>query len=212
MVEDVTMRHRCWLPLVLGTAVLALAYRVGKPGEEKQRAKAPPLSLEGLLDEKLPEPPRKKVRVKVDNGACYVCHANYETESLVVSHGKEEIGCVDCHGQSAEHRNDEDNITPPDIMYPQDQIDKMCSQCHETHNAPGRNVVGRWLQRCPEKANPDDLICTDCHYEHRLSTRVVRWDKKTRALLLRNVVSAGRQADAPKSQSGEKPGTSADPR
>ena len=206
------MSRRCRLPLALAAAVLAVAYRTGTPGEEKQRAKAPPLSLEGLLDEKLPEPPRKKVRLRVDNGACYVCHANYETESLVVTHGKEEIGCVDCHGPSAEHRNDEDNITPPDILYPQDQVDKMCSQCHETHDAPARNVVGRWQQRCPEKTDPEELICTDCHYEHRLATRVVRWDKRTRALLLRQAVSAGGRGEAAKPPPEARPAASAKPR
>lgn len=38
--------------------------------------------------------------------------------------------------------------------------------------------------RCfPAKANPKDIVCTDCHFEHRLSCRTVVWDKKTGQLI-----------------------------
>ena len=69
---------------------------------------------------------KNTVKINVDNSACYVCHANYESEGLVIEHGIEEIGCVDCHGESTDHRNDEDNVTPPDIMYPLGSIDEKC--------------------------------------------------------------------------------------
>ncbi|HYW79846.1 MAG TPA: hypothetical protein VE890_09735, partial [Thermoguttaceae bacterium] len=41
----------------------------------------PPLSLDGFLDEKLPEATADAPKLKVDNSACYVCHGNYDTES-----------------------------------------------------------------------------------------------------------------------------------
>ena len=150
------------------------------------RAAAPPLSLEGYLDEKLPEAPAKTVKLKVDNSACYVCHANYDGEEMVVDHGIEKIGCIDCHGKSYAHRNDEDNITPPDKMYPLEEVDKMCADCHDTHDAPARKVIQRLQERCPEKTSPAQIVCTDCHYQHRLDRRTVRWDKKTGKLLLNN--------------------------
>jgi formate-dependent nitrite reductase cytochrome c552 subunit len=118
------------------------------------------------------------------NTACYVCHDNYKTELMSVQHAKEDIGCADCHGDSLEHRNDEDNITPPEIMYPAAKIDSMCQECHDTHDAPARQVLGRWQERCPEKTDFTTVVCTDCHGYHRLDNRTVRWDKETGDVLV----------------------------
>lgn len=117
-----------------------------------------------------------------DNMACHVCHTTYEEESLAVVHAKANVGCVKCHGPSIAHRNDEDNITPPDIMFAADQIDAACVKCHETHDAPAKKVLATWHKRCPAKENPDQLVCTDCHGEHRMRFRSIWWDKKTRKL------------------------------
>ncbi len=57
------------------------------------------------------------------------------------------MGCIDCHGQSFPHRNDEDNITPPDKMYPLDEIEKMCADCHDGHDAAARKQKGSANQR-----------------------------------------------------------------
>lgn len=179
------MKHAGWLTLVLILAVIGFGYLAHFWAAEVRAVAAPPLSLEGYLDEKLPETPAEKVELKVDNFACYVCHGNYEDEELVVSHGKEEVGCVDCHGQSYAHRNDEDNVTPPDKMYAPEDVDKMCGTCHKMHNAPARNVIQRWQQRCPAKTNPEAIVCTDCHFQHRLRFRTVWWDKRTRELVIR---------------------------
>jgi len=146
-------------------------------------AAAPPLSLEGYLDEKLPEAPTDQPKMKVDNQACYVCHDNYQEEGLVVHHGVEEVGCIDCHGESFDHRDDEDNITPPEKMYPRDQIDKCCKECHEEHDASAAKVVARWQERGLTEIEPKNLVCTDCHFQHRLERRMVRWDKRTGELL-----------------------------
>jgi hypothetical protein len=135
-----------------------------------------------------PVPPAAKAaapagRRTADNGPCFVCHANYEEEPLAVCHAKQGTGCMDCHGPSLAHRNDEGNVTPPDIIYPAARIDAACKKCHEEHNAPAARVIARWQERCPAKTKPAQIVCTDCHGEHRLKLRTVRWDKESRKLL-----------------------------
>jgi hypothetical protein len=68
-------------------------------------------------------------------------------------------------------------------MYARDAVDGMCRDCHEEHDAPAEEVVRRWAKRCPEKTDPAAIVCTDCHFNHRLTIRTVRWDRKTGALL-----------------------------
>lgn len=123
--------------------------------------------------------------ILADNSACYVCHGNYQEEPFALSHAKEDVGCVDCHGESDDHRNDEDNITPPDTMYAAADIEPACAKCHETHDAPAAKVIARWQERCPAKTDPKTLVCTDCHGEHRLKFRTVWWNKKTGELAVR---------------------------
>jgi predicted CXXCH cytochrome family protein len=178
------MKYAAWLTLLSLLLILVLGHVVDFSGDDgRALAGAPPLDISKYLDEKLPEAPKDKVKLKVDNFACYVCHGNYDGEELVVSHGVEAIGCIDCHGKSYEHRNDEDNITPPDKMYPLESVDKMCGDCHDMHDAPARKVLEKWQERCPEKTNPKEIFCTDCHYQHRLERRTVRWNKKTGELI-----------------------------
>jgi hypothetical protein len=179
------MKHAAWLILSLILAGLVFRYWADFRGDDVRAVAAPPLSLEGYLDEKLPEAPAKTAEMKVDNFACFVCHGNYEEEELVVAHGKKKVGCIDCHGESHAHRNDEDNVTPPDKMYAPEGIDKMCGGCHKKHDVAAAEVIARWQERCPAKTNPKAIICTDCHGRHRLKFRTVWWDKKTRKLIIR---------------------------
>lgn len=172
-----------WWFLLIPLALLATQWS-DTAGEEEQARKPPPLSLDGFLDEALPDAPKTQIVLNVDNSSCYVCHNNYEEEGLVVTHGKEEIGCIDCHGESFDHRNDENNITPPDILYPLDDIDDKCGECHDEHDASAKDVVQRWQKRCPEKTDAASLVCTDCHFHHRLERRVVRWNKRTKELIV----------------------------
>jgi formate-dependent nitrite reductase cytochrome c552 subunit len=151
----------------IAAAVLALA------GEGKGKKAGDP-------GPKADAPPKHKA---ADNGPCFVCHANYEEESMAVTHAKAGTGCMDCHGPSLDHRNDEANVTPPDVLYPAAKIDAACRKCHEDHNAPAVKVIAQWQERCPGKKNPSQIVCTDCHGEHRLKLRTVRWDKETRKLL-----------------------------
>jgi hypothetical protein len=140
-----------------------------------------PLLLDSLPDGK-PEKTRGKAPA-ADNSACYCCHRNYEEEPMVQAHAKANVGCVKCHGESTAHRNDEENITPPDVIYASDQIERACQKCHESHDAPAKKVIAAWQQKCPAKTHVEDLVCTDCHGDHRLKVRTVRWDKHTRKLI-----------------------------
>lgn len=119
------------------------------------------------------------------NSACFVCHANYQEERLASDHAKAGVGCVNCHGESYPHRNDENNTTPPDIMYPAERIDLSCHKCHATHDVPAAEVIALWLKCCPAKTDPKTIVCTNCHGGHRLKLRTVRWDKKTGKLIRR---------------------------
>lgn len=170
--------------LVVGAALCSAlaAEKEGRSGGP------PPLVVDKnaplLLD--APAKPAEKPKGPVaDNSACHVCHTNYQEEQFAVVHAKANVSCAKCHGQSLDHRNDEDNITPPDVIFPAAKIETLCKDCHEEHNAPAVKVIARWQQRCPAKTNPKDIICTDCHGDHRLKTRTVRWDKDTRKLITR---------------------------
>ncbi len=101
-----------------------------------------------------------------DNSRCHVCHINYEDEKLAVVHARANVSCEKCHGSSNAHCSDEDNITPPDIMYPAEKINDFCKTCH-----PNSKLGG------------DKKYCTDCHGEHRLGYRTRKWDKATGKLL-----------------------------
>ena len=191
------MKYAAPIVLFADFVIVIVVCLIGFSGGDREVHAAPPLSLEGLMDEKLPEP-EEKVEVKADNSACYVCHGNYDGEELALIHAKEDVSCIECHGESLAHRDDEDNVTPPDIMYPADKIEEKCAECHDSHDVSAREVIDRWQERCPKKTNPKELVCTDCHGEHRLKLRTVRWDKKTRKLIIRKEEAAKAASDAAK--------------
>jgi hypothetical protein len=175
--------ERGWFAL---SAVEAADREAGKPAEKPKGP--PPLKVDRsaplLLDNPAEKKPAKEGKgPKADNSACYVCHTNYQDEELVGEHAIANVGCVKCHGQSTAHRNDENNITPPDTMYPNAAIEPACVKCHETHDVPARKVLARFTERCPNKKTSDQVVCTDCHGDHRLKLRSVRWDKKTGKLI-----------------------------
>ncbi|MBC8870584.1 MAG: cytochrome c3 family protein [Planctomycetes bacterium] len=199
------MKYAAPIMLLAAVVIVIFACLAGFSGGDKEAHAAPPLSLEGLLNEKLPDAPKEKVEVKADNSACYVCHANYDGEKLALIHAIDDVGCIECHGESLAHRDDEDNVTPPDVMYPADRIEEKCAECHDEHDVSAREVITRWQKRCPKKTNPSELVCTDCHGQHRLKLRTVRWDKKTRKLIIRKEETAKATSDAAetKTDSGE---------
>ena len=158
-------------------------------------AAAPPPLVVDKDDPLLLEEPKKKEEEAfdpwatpkgpvADNKACFVCHANYEEEPLAKVHAEANIGCMKCHGESLDHRDDEDNITPPETMYPADKIDSSCEKCHEEHDVSATKVIERWQKKCPQKTDPTKIVCTDCHGQHRLKIRTVRWNKETGELIV----------------------------
>ena len=157
-----------------------LAAEKAKPLPPLKVDRSAPLLLDAPAEKK---PSSKSKGPKADNHACHVCHTNYQEECLAVTHADANVGCVKCHGESIAHRNDENNITPPDTMYPTEGIDAACVKCHETHDAPARKVLARYTERCAGKKSPDQVVCTDCHGEHRLKLRTGRRDKKTGKLI-----------------------------
>jgi len=183
-------RSTLWAITALGMAapilIAAFTWQPIALADEAKQQGPPPLvvDLESplLLDEPEDGEPAAKTD-KADNSACFVCHANYQEEPLANWHAEEKIACVDCHGDSFAHRNDENNTTPPDVMFPAAKIDKACSECHDMHDVAATEVIARLLERCPEKARSGQLVCTDCHGQHRLKLRTVVWDKATGKLL-----------------------------
>ncbi len=111
-----------------------------------------------------------------DNSRCHVCHLNFATEELAVNHARGDVGCEDCHGASDEHCSDEDNITPPDIMFPDDKIKPSCLHCHldriKNQKRHRRVLLGEIRK-----------TCTDCHGKHKMSHRTRTWNKRTGELL-----------------------------
>ena len=113
------------------------------------------------------------------NARCHVCHMNYAQEALAVSHARVDLGCQDCHGPCNEHCSDEDNITPPTVLFPRAKIVPYCVKCHtedklagvEKHK-PALIASGQWQK-----------VCTDCHDSHRLKVRTRRWNKETGQLI-----------------------------
>jgi hypothetical protein len=103
------------------------------------------------------------------NAACYVCHMTFVKEELAKVHLKEKVGCIECHGLSDKHANDENiGATKPDITFKRQQVDASCDKCHETHDAPAKKVVARLSER-HLPANPAP-ICTDCHGQHKIAS------------------------------------------
>ncbi|MDP6635161.1 MAG: NapC/NirT family cytochrome c [Phycisphaerae bacterium] len=132
-----------------------------------------------------PPPPEPEFYDKADNSYCYDCHMYLEREKepLIVRHASVNIGCVDCHGKSQPHVDDESGETPPDIMYAKDQINVACGKkgCHSEKKLKKVTSHKAWFASAP--AAQDKKYCTDCHGRHSVPDRVRKWDKKTRKLI-----------------------------
>ena len=64
-----------------------------------------------------------------------------------------------------------------------EKTDVLCKECHETHDITAAAVIRKWQKRTGQKEQVEPIVCTDCHGNHRLKLRSVRWDKKTGKLL-----------------------------
>jgi len=125
----------------------------------------------------------------VANIFCSACHYGFDDEKLARTHELAGIGCERCHGESERHRSDEDNITPPEIMYPRAKINPTCMMCHprheirhEAHHKALLSGAKTVFDSADEGGN--QISCTDCHAkDHRINVRTIRWNKDTGELL-----------------------------
>lgn len=115
-----------------------------------------------------------------DNSYCYVCHINYKSEYLTVTHQKVGIGCETCHGMSDEHSSDENGLTAPERMFATGKIGAYCTGCHNP--ADLRKIEKHLLFVFAGNAR-NRKVCTDCHGAHRLENRTRKWNKDTGALV-----------------------------
>jgi formate-dependent nitrite reductase cytochrome c552 subunit len=173
-----------------GPCVMQGVFAEEARSDPSTRKKPPPLVIDRSAPLLLNEATEKEKqaaalsdRVFAVNETCLACHMNFIREALVVHHASGEVSCIDCHGESIAHRNDENSTIPPDRMYPSEAIDPSCLKCHETHNAPAAKVVARWMACCADEKDAATLTCTDCHGKHRAERRRVVWDKRTGKLI-----------------------------
>ena len=124
-----------------------------------------------------------------DNYFCLVCHVNYEEEQLVDIHRTAGVGCETCHGMSDKHSEDEDNITPPEIMFSKQSIMPFCMACHDKKTLLKVDDHKKILapptksNASPSKIEPNKS-CTECHgQKHRLKVRTRKWNKETGKLI-----------------------------
>jgi hypothetical protein len=189
------MKHLAWIAAA-GMAAMTGWFALAADPSGGTVQGLSPLQVDKSAPLLLDEPPAKSApavdpkKPMADNSACFVCHGNFQEESMVAVHAKENVSCVKCHGVSRAHRNDEDNVTAPDKMYVPAKIDNACRLCHEEHNASARKVIAMFQARFPLNTDPKKVVCTDCHGEHRLKVRSVSWDKGTGKLLARNPEAA----------------------
>lgn len=167
------MRHRGICLLILSWAGISLTFMACR---EQIKEKSEPLLL--LEEANLVEAADSPNGPIADNSRCHVCHVNYQNEALTVVHARADVGCEDCHGASDAHCSDEDNITPPDRMYPMEKIQSFCMGCH------AKEKIGIAVHNSVmAETDPAKACCTACHGEHRLAHRTRRWDKTTGELI-----------------------------
>jgi len=125
----------------------------------------------------------------VANIFCSACHYGFDDEELAANHRMAGIGCERCHGESERHRSDEDNVTPPEIMYPKAKINPTCMMCHPRHEIQHEArhktlLAGAKTVFDSADEGGDQIYCTDCHAtKHRINVRTIRWNKETGELL-----------------------------
>ncbi|MFH1715927.1 MAG: multiheme c-type cytochrome [Planctomycetota bacterium] len=131
-----------------------------------------------------------KKKTFVANQFCSACHYAFADEELARNHASAGIGCERCHGESERHRSDEDNVTPPEIMYPKAKIIPTCMMCHPRHEISHVKHHERLLAGAKTVFDSDSknagsqITCTTCHAkQHRINVRTIRWNKATGELL-----------------------------
>jgi hypothetical protein len=105
-----------------------------------------------------------------DNRLCLVCHELLATELISQKHEAKNILCIDCHGQSRLHMEDEMLMTRPDVLFGRTEVDPFCRGCHPGHKDPAK--VQAFLDEWRGRDRPNGRvvtstsICMDCHGTH----------------------------------------------
>ena len=170
--------------LVLPAAVLVCVIGCRPRGQKTQQDQ--PLSLDsdeaasllGTLDDGAGSSPLSSSGGP--NARCHVCHMNYAKEKLAVTHARAKVSCEKCHGHCNEHCSDEDNVTPPTVLFARSKIVPACMVCHAVKALA---KVDKHRPFLAGKAPAAKKVCTDCHGNHRLKVRTRRWDKLTGTLI-----------------------------
>jgi hypothetical protein len=143
-------------------------------------------------DVSVDEPATEEVAEKTftANIFCAACHYAFGDEELAKAHEEVGIGCERCHGESERHRSDEDNVTPPEIMFPKDKINPTCMMCHPRHeikHVPAHEILLAGAKTIFDSDSEDagsQMYCTTCHAkDHRINVRTIRWNKATGEIL-----------------------------
>jgi hypothetical protein len=161
--------------LAVASAVLTVCEH---PAPNEPKLAAEPLLL--LEDEPAAVDIAPSTGPVADNSRCFACHMNFEEDGFTLTHARADVGCERCHGPSDAHCNDEDNITPPDIMYPAAKVVPLCTHCH------ARERLDPVMHEpfLDGTAQEDLPRCTECHgEEHRIGYRTRRWNKVTGELI-----------------------------
>ena len=158
--------------------------------EEPAEEQTEEVSVEQQVKE---EPAEEQAEEKsfVANLFCSACHYAFSDDELALNHERVGIGCERCHGESERHRSDEDNITPPEIMYPKAKINPTCMMCHPRgkikHVSDHASLLAgaeTIFDKDTDESTGQKQYCTDCHgKEHRMNVRTIRWNKATGELL-----------------------------
>ncbi len=91
---------------------------------------------------------------------CAGCHVDVSDQWVGSGHDLADIGCIECHGPSEGHVQDENNEVLPDEVFARADMDRLCAACHRCQHAasaPDRPDLSI------RRAVP---ICTDCHPAH----------------------------------------------
>jgi hypothetical protein len=149
----------------------------------------------GIQTEEAPIEQQATAEPVVANPFCAACHYGFDEEKLALDHESAGIGCERCHGESERHRSDEDNVTPPEIMYPKAKINPTCMMCHprgeinhvKHHKrllAGAKTIFDPEVDDSASMAHGRRRYCTDCHAKHhRINVRTIQWNKATGELL-----------------------------
>ena len=156
------------LVAVMSCICLVLIASCSEQGEKKRLSNKslPPIQVVMPESSNLPK----------NNMLCLVCHVNFAENDTITDHISEGITCAHCHGKSMDHMNDESMMTPPDILYGRNEVERLCIQCHRQPHKD-QQAINAFLQKWDGQKREngrnvtENSICTDCHGRHTIPRR-----------------------------------------